>query len=128
RRVSSVREAFARYLHDRGEVNVPKSRLPVAEGISLIRGAGGVASWAHPFYDGTRQRLAELRRLGLQAIEVEYPTHRDSWKSQLRAWANELRLAITGGSDCHGPEPLGRVVGACGITVSELKHLRQLIP
>jgi predicted metal-dependent phosphoesterase TrpH len=73
RRVATVREAFARYLGDRGGVAVPKKRLPAAEALALVRAAGGVAAWAHPSYDCTQEQLIELRALGLGAVEAEYP-------------------------------------------------------
>lgn len=125
RRVGTIREAFARYLHDRGRVAVPKLRLPITEAVALVRGAGGVAAWAHPNYDGTRERLRELRALGVQAVEADYPGHRPRLVRELRALAAELGLAVTGGSDCHGPGPLRRAVGACGVNAAELEALRQ---
>ncbi len=73
RRVTTVREAFQRYLGDRGSVAVPKKRLPVDEALALVGDAGGVAAWAHPPYDCTQENLAELHGLGLGAVEVEYP-------------------------------------------------------
>ncbi len=126
RRVATVREAFLRYLGDRGGVAVPKKRLPVAEAVALVRQAGGVAAWAHPAYDCTQEQLAELRTLGLGAIEVEYPDVRRSRTLVLRGWAGQLGLAVTGGSDCHGPGR--RCVGSCTISAAEFGHLRQLIP
>lgn len=122
-RAGSVREAFARYLGDNGRVVVPKRRLPVAEALGLVRGAGGVASWAHPSYDCTQQNLAELRALGLGAIEAEYPAYRAGRVRELRAAAAAAGLAVTGGSDCHGPE---RALGACSVTEAELEQLRRL--
>jgi hypothetical protein len=44
----------------------------------------------------------------------------------LRAWAAELGLAVTGGSDCHGPENPLRMIGADTITIEELETLRAL--
>jgi predicted metal-dependent phosphoesterase TrpH len=123
-RVGSVREAFARYLGDGGRVAVPKARLKVADAIVLVQGAGGVAAWAHPSYDGLQTGLAELQRLGLDAIEAEYPTRRASQVKSARALALSLGLAVTGGSDCHGPEPLTRALGRCGVTSEELERLR----
>ncbi len=64
-RAATIREAFARYLHDRSPFVVPKQRLPVAEAIRLVRVAGGVAAWAHPSYDCTQDSLLELREMGL---------------------------------------------------------------
>jgi 3',5'-nucleoside bisphosphate phosphatase len=123
-KAATVREAFQRYLGDRGRATVPKTRLPVAAAIALVRGAGGVASWAHPVYDCTRETLMELKGLGLGAVEVEYPTMRMRRRKELRHWANELGLAITGGSDCHGPGEPHRSVGACSISHDELERLR----
>ncbi len=127
RKAGSVREAFSRYLNDGSGVVVPKLRLPVAEAVALVRRAGGVAAWAHPPYDCDRESLAELSGLGLGAVEVDYPSHRPSRQRELRALASVLGLAVTGGSDCHGPEPLGRAVGARGVTAAELEALRRKV-
>src|SRR5262249_23192722 len=96
--VSTIREAFQRYLHDGARAMVPKQLLPVAEAIRRVRSAGGVASWAHPPERCTRAQLAELCELGLRAVEVEYPGFRSGRVRQLRAWASELGLAVSGGS------------------------------
>ncbi len=121
-KAGSVREAFQRWLADGRPADVPKRRVPIGEAIRLVRAAGGVASWAHPSYDGAKQHLAELAALGLGAVEVEYPDFRRSQADQVRAWAKQLGLAITGGSDCHGPGARG--VGACTISDAELDELR----
>ena len=125
RRVATVREAFARYLGDRGDVAVPKKRLPVTEALALVRAAGGVAAWAHPPYDCKQEDLAELRDQGLGAVEVEYPDVRRSRVLKLRGWAERLGLAVTGGSDCHGPGRRG--VGSCSVSAAEFARLRQLV-
>lgn len=125
-RVATVREAFQRYLGDRGGVTVPKKRLQVAEALALVREAGGVAAWAHPAYDCTQEHLTELRALGLGAIEAEYPDVRRARVLELRSWAGQLGLAVTGGSDCHGPGR--RCVGSCTIAAEEFVQLRQMLP
>ena len=125
KKAATVREAFQRYLGDRGRATVPKTRLPVAEAIALVRGANGVAAWAHPNYDCSKEALLELKRLGLGAIEAEYPAFRDSRRKELRQLAKELELAITGGSDCHGPGQPHRDVGASSITHQELIRLKE---
>jgi predicted metal-dependent phosphoesterase TrpH len=121
----SVHEVFQRFLGDRGRATLPKVRLPVEQAIALVRGAGGVASWAHPPYDASRELLLELRGLGLEAVEASYPGAAQPQARRLRAWAGELGLAVTGGSDCHGPGHYLRAIGACGITAAELHQLRQ---
>ena len=124
---ATVREAFQRFLGDQGRATVPKKRLPVADAIALVRGASGVAAWAHPSYDCTKESLGELKRLGLGAIEAEYPSFRPTRIRELRQLATELGLAVTGGSDCHGPDQPNRAIGVRSITADELGRLRDLI-
>ena len=124
RKASSVHQAFQRYLGDNGEVALPKARLETATAIGLVREAGGVASWAHPNADCTWDSLRGLYNSGMRALEVDWPTVRPSRAKQLREWAGLLGMAVTGGSDCHGPDDARRTVGACGVTVEELGRLR----
>jgi predicted metal-dependent phosphoesterase TrpH len=123
-RVGSVREAFARWLADGRPADVPKARLPLGQAIALVRAAGGVGSLAHPSAALTLPRLTALKELGLQGIEADYPSHKSARAKELRQWALALGLAVTGGSDCHGPD--GTAVGACGVTADELAAVRQL--
>jgi predicted metal-dependent phosphoesterase TrpH len=125
-RVGTVAEAFARWLRDGGPADVPKARLPLAEAIALVRGAGGVTSLAHPPADLTLTGVSALREMGLQALEVDCPGHRPARAQELRRWSAALRLAVTGGSDCHGPAGPRRTVGAGGVTAAELAALRRL--
>jgi hypothetical protein len=60
----------------------------------------------------------------LQAIEADYPSHRPARAKELRQWAAALGLAVTGGSDCHGPD--GHAIGTRSVTADELAALRQL--
>jgi hypothetical protein len=62
--------------------------------------------------------------LGLDAVEVEFPGSKASRNRHLRQWAAELGLAVTGGSDCHGPGDWRRAVGACTVTAQELESIR----
>jgi predicted metal-dependent phosphoesterase TrpH len=125
KKAASVREAFHRWLGDKAQANVPKTRLPIADALALVRAAAGVASWAHPNYDCTREALLELKRLGLAAIEAEYPAFRAARAKELRQLASELGLAISGGSDCHGPDEPRRAVGTCSIAYPDLQRLRE---
>jgi 3',5'-nucleoside bisphosphate phosphatase len=124
--VGSVREAFARWLGDGGPVDLPKARLPLAAAAALVRGAGGVTSLAHPPAALTLPGLAAQREQGVQAVEASYPSHKPARAKKLRDWAAALGLAVTGGSDCHGPSGPARMVGACGVTADELAALRGL--
>ena len=50
----------------------------------------------------------------MNALEADYPSCRPGRRRELRAWASRLELAVTGGSDCHGPGSPQRTVGMCG--------------
>jgi 3',5'-nucleoside bisphosphate phosphatase len=122
-KAGSIREAFARYLHDGGRADVPKRCLPAEEALALVRQAGGVAARAHPPYDCSRDDLANMQKLGLGAVEAEYPGAKRQFARQLRGWAAELGLVVTGGSDCHGPGT--SAIGSKTVSAEELAALRQ---
>jgi len=110
--VAHPREAFARYLGDGGPADVAKLRVPWAEAIALIRGAGGVAGLAHPAYDLRESALRTLVDGGLAAVEVDGPGVDARRGARLRAWARALDLVPIAGSDFHAPDRPGRWVGS----------------
>lgn len=116
--------AFQRFLRDGGPVALPKQMAPVAAALDWVHAAGGVASWAHPSQDITADQVHELKKCGLDALEAVYPAFSARRVQQLRDLARSAGLAVTGGSDCHGPDPVRRAVGAFGITLQELETLR----
>lgn len=118
-------EAFRRFLGPVSREVVPKDRLPLAEAIGLVRAAGGVSSLAHPPPDLGDNDFGHFRGLGLDAIEAAYPWGRSSPAARLRETAARLGLLVTGGSDCHGPDPAHRKIGSVGITHDELERLRE---
>jgi 3',5'-nucleoside bisphosphate phosphatase len=123
----SLHGAFTRWLGRPEVADVPKRRLPADEAIGLIRGAGGVASWAHPPADTDLRALEELREMGLAAVECAYPWPSRARETRLRQLARAAGLAVTGGSDSHDPGPPARAVGARSVTVEELARIRSLV-
>ena len=118
-------EAFHRFLGPLRAAVVPKEMLPIADAIGLVHDAGGVASLAHPPPDLTDDTFARLRACGLDAVEAEYAWRRSSPGNRLREMAARLGLAVTGGSDCHGPDPACRRIGTYAITADALEKLRE---
>lgn len=101
--VSSVTEAFDRYIGDRGPAFLPTSLPPPANAIDLIHRAGGIAVWAHPPLDGIDGMLGPLIRAGLDGIECHRPRLTNSEISKATRVARRNSVLITGGSDWHGP-------------------------
>jgi 3',5'-nucleoside bisphosphate phosphatase len=81
----------------------------VAEAIAAIHGAGGLAVWAHPFWDvqDPDEAVAMVERFkakGIDGIEVFYITHDRAQTELLYGRCSELGLLSTGSSDFHGPD------------------------
>jgi predicted metal-dependent phosphoesterase TrpH len=81
----------------------------VPEAIEAIHDAGGVAVWAHPFWDlaGPEDVSAALARFaagGLDGVEAFYVTHNRAQTQLLCALADEYGLLTTGSADFHGPD------------------------
>jgi predicted metal-dependent phosphoesterase TrpH len=81
----------------------------VPEAIRAIHDAGGVAVWAHPFWDlahddDVRAGVARFAAAGLDGVEAFYATHNREQTLLLCDAADELGLLTTGSADFHGPD------------------------
>jgi predicted metal-dependent phosphoesterase TrpH len=80
----------------------------VPEAIAAIHDAGGVAVWAHPFWDlwspsAVRDALVRFKAAGIDGVEAFYATHDREQTLLLVRLAGELGLLTTGSADFHGP-------------------------
>ena len=80
----------------------------VTESIEAIHDAGGVAVWAHPFWDvadagDVLATIDRFREWGLDGVEAFYATHTREQAEMLADRCAELGLLSTGSSDFHGP-------------------------
>ncbi|HEY2398161.1 MAG TPA: PHP domain-containing protein [Solirubrobacteraceae bacterium] len=81
----------------------------VGQAIEAIHEAGGVAIWAHPFWDVSEpgEVLASIERfraLGIDGVEAFYVTHTREQTVLLAERSEALGLLSTGSADFHGPE------------------------
>jgi 3',5'-nucleoside bisphosphate phosphatase len=81
----------------------------IAEAIQAIHEAGGVAIWAHPFWDiadpdEVIRSLDRFHELGIDGVEAFYITHDEPQTRLLTDRAAELGILTTGSADFHGPE------------------------
>lgn len=108
-------EAFRKYLNA-----LPSFRVEGADAIRVIREAGGIPVWAHPFGENRREErsVEEFERLldilislGLQGLECWYNVYDYERRQFLIQTAEKRGLWISGGSDFHGfsrkPNQLG---------------------
>jgi predicted metal-dependent phosphoesterase TrpH len=87
----------------------PRTMPTVEQAIAVIHDAGGLAVWAHPFWDvdepaGVEAAIDRFAGFGLDGVEAFYVTHT---REQTLFAANACAargLLSTGSSDFHGPE------------------------
>lgn len=127
---SSVKEAFDRWLGDGKPAFVPRFRLEARDAIALIRGAGGVATVAHPGLSKVeRGDLQRMKEWGLGGVEVSHPEQNPSVREKYRKLCGELDLVPTAGSDYHGEAVApGRHFGDCSMAPAELVALEARRP
>jgi 3',5'-nucleoside bisphosphate phosphatase len=97
------------YLIEGRPAFVARAAPSVPEAVELIHGAGGVAVWAHPFWDienadAVIEALERFQAAGLDGVEAFYVTHTEEQTRLLAAHAAQRGLLTTGSSDFHGPE------------------------
>ncbi len=105
--VKSLDAAFIRYLKRGAAAYADRFKYNAEEAIQMIKGSGGFCVLAHPAcLDPTLKiipdLLDKLKAIGLEGIEVYYPSHTLSAIKQLKSLAEAHDLLITGGSDFHG--------------------------
>jgi predicted metal-dependent phosphoesterase TrpH len=81
----------------------------VGEAVAAIHEAGGVAIWAHPFWDIAAEdevlsTIDRFKALGIDGVEAFYVTHNQPQTELLASRCQELGLLSTGSADYHGPE------------------------
>jgi 3',5'-nucleoside bisphosphate phosphatase len=80
----------------------------VAEAIEIVHESGGVAVWAHPFWNvddptAVMEHIERFATLGIDGGEAFYPTHDARQASAIADRCAELGLLTTGSADFHGP-------------------------
>ena len=114
--VATIQEAFDRWLAKGRPAYVERPRLDPEEAIGLTHASGGVCAVAHPAslgLDGAELDglVGELTAAGLDGLECEYAAYTPDERAPLHALAARHGLAPTGGSDYHGENKPGLLVG-----------------
>jgi predicted metal-dependent phosphoesterase TrpH len=107
--IAGKNELFPPYLVPGAKAYVARSRPTVEQAIEVIHAAGGVAVWAHPFWDvdNPDEVLRTIERFaaeGLDGVECFYPEHSREQARLLYETCEARGLLSTGSADFHGPE------------------------
>ncbi|HEX4109387.1 MAG TPA: PHP domain-containing protein [Solirubrobacteraceae bacterium] len=81
----------------------------VSQAVELIHRVGGVAVWAHPFWDikdaeDVGETIGVFRDWGIDGVEAFYVTHDREQTLFAAEQARSRGMLTTGSSDFHGPE------------------------
>jgi predicted metal-dependent phosphoesterase TrpH len=81
----------------------------VTQTVEAIHAAGGVAVWAHPFWDlaaddDVLETIDRFAALGIDGVETFYVTHTEHQTRLVARRCEDLRLLRTGSADFHGPD------------------------
>ena len=122
--VSSLADAFDRYIGQDGPGFVPGSTLPPAHVIRVILEAGGVPVLAHPIYLKHDPLIDEMAQAGLAGLEAYHSSHAPEVTRRYEQIADRLHLLKTGGSDSHGDAKEGLPIGAVKVPYELVDSLR----
>lgn len=123
--VSSIYEAFDKYIGSGKPVYEKVNALTPKEGIELILDADGIPVLAHPGLTKRDDLIGDMIQCGLKGIEVYHSGHSNGDINRYFQMAKERGLLITGGSDCHGEKKLNMLMGRIKLPlqfVDELKN------
>lgn len=115
--VSSIKEAFNKYLAPGGQAYFDKEVITSREAVELVRQSGGIPVLAHPVQLRTENDaqletiVKNLIDLGLEGLEVIHSDHSPALVERYSALADRFGLLKTGGSDFHGAKKEGIELG-----------------
>lgn len=128
----SVQDAFRQLLSPKRGYYHPPKRMTAFDCIRFIKSIGCTAVLAHPLLTlsegALREFLPEAVETGLDAIETRYVTYDAETTALAQRIAGEFGLRESGGSDFHGDNKpgilLGTGKGTLSVPVSVLDGLR----
>ena len=100
--VSSYKEAFRKFIGEKGPAYVSRFKFSPFRGIQILKEAKALPVLAHPLKSKCEDLIPELIEAGLEGIEVFYPQHPLHIQNYYIQIAHKYGVLITGGSDCHG--------------------------
>jgi predicted metal-dependent phosphoesterase TrpH len=123
--VSSLDEAFTKYLGEGAAAYYPKFKQSPFETIKLINDSGGVAVMAHPVLTQRDGLIPELVKAGLGGIEAYYPNCMMAVVNSYIDIAKKYDLIVTGGSDAHGASKTNTFIGKSYVPYHWVEKLKE---
>lgn len=125
--VSSVEEAFKKFIADDSPCYVPRSHPNVKEAVEMIENAGGIAVLAHPHTLKNDKIIEKIVKEGVKGIEAHYPNQHKSLVKKYKEIAVKYNLLLTGGSDNHGLGKEGFPIGGVKVSYELVEKLKEAL-
>jgi predicted metal-dependent phosphoesterase TrpH len=100
--VSSVKEAFQRYLGEGQSCYASGFQFSVEETLRVIHGSGAKAFLAHPHLCPHARLVKKILEMPFDGIECYYAKCHPAEEQRWLKYAKERGLLYSGGSDFHG--------------------------
>ncbi|BDU50092.1 PHP domain-containing protein [Haliovirga abyssi] len=118
--IRSRKEAFINYIGSGKGAYIPKENLSPARAVKLIKDNGGLAFVAHPKLISlgekrTLELLDILQEVGLDGLEIYYPSFSSIDIAYYSRIAKERGLIASGGSDFHGGNRIEISIGVSNV-------------
>jgi hypothetical protein len=125
---ADVNEAYQKFMTRGSPYYVFRKSIDPASAVRAITAAGGIASIAHPGQSDEIERIIlHLKEHGLAAVEAYHRRHSVKVVQHYIRFANRHGLAVTGGSDCHGPfAEFPASIGTISVPYEVAQRLRKL--
>jgi hypothetical protein len=123
--VSSVFEAFQKYIGDKCPAYVLNFKLSPQESIELIKSVGGIPVLAHPYILNRDDLIPKFLDFGLMGLEAYYIEHSRAMINSYLGLAKRYNLLVTGGSDYHGYAKPEVMMGAAKIPYELVEKLKE---
>ena len=126
--VSSVQEAYDRYLGIPEFDSVERAKPAARDGLQMIIAAGGIPVLAHPALlklddESLNALIAGLADFGLKGLECYYSKHTPEQIEKYLRYAEKYGLLATAGSDFHGENNKPGVdIGDCGQILTDTEY------
>jgi 3',5'-nucleoside bisphosphate phosphatase len=123
--VSSISEAFRKYIGDAGPAYVSKFKFSPRQAINFILENKGIPVLAHPYNLDKDELIPELVKEGLMGLEVYYPDYTQATMSHYKKLCQDHHLLTTGGSDDHGKSKETILMGRIKISYELVERLKK---
>ena len=124
---TNLDQAFERFLKKGKPAWVPKCKMSATDAIDLIHGAGGLAVLAHPGLNHRDDLIPALAASGLDGLECYHTKHATAQAEHYVRMAEQSRLLVTGGSDCHGMSKGRPLIGGIKLPYWRVEEMKKAV-